>query len=50
MSVNLRGGQRVDSYQSFWVEMGVEAMASKCHYKAYLTKSTGTSFIQDEIE
>ena len=24
-------------------------MASKCPYKAYLTKRTGTSFIQDEI-
>ena len=29
MSVNLRGGGgRVDSYQSFWVERGVESKVS----------------------
>ena len=34
----------------FWIQVkDVDSMASKCPYKAYLTKSTGTSFIQDEI-
>ena len=34
----------------FWIQVkDLDAMASKCPYKAYLTKSTGTSFIQDEI-
>ena len=33
----------------FWIQVkDLKAMALKCPYTAYLTKSMGTSFIQDE--
>ena len=42
MSVNIGGGGRVDSYQSFWVEKGVES-------KVFFPTNYNTSIIQPKL-